>query len=541
MGHLFTRRVAAVVVTASMVFAVLMAAPQAFATAPGSVGSWTTSSNQTPVDVSGAPSVEYNGYAYVLGGTSSDLGSVDSNYVFYAKLSSNGSVGSWTTSSNSLPQYLYYPSAAAANGYIYVMGGYAVSGGFQSAVYYAKINSDGSIGTWTTSSNSLPQAMYEGSGATNNGYIYFLGGINSSEAPVNTVYYAKLASDGSVGSWTTNTNHLPQSIDDTATFTNGGDVYVLGGVTNSSTSNAVYYARFNSDGSIGTWTTSSNSLPQALDGPTAASAGGYVYVTGGNNSSDDSQNTVYYAPLSSNGSVGSWTTSSNSLPQTVQLSSSITYDGYLYVFDGQNNGNTVKTVYYAPLTLVSQESVTNAQTTEPVSLATPAGTNITNLTATTATTPNSGYTYPLSLVNFTFATNTLENQVSLNFQTNLTPSQVVAQKYNPNTQTYVSIPGAVVTQTTLSGQPALNVSYTIADGGPLDEDGTVNGVIVDPVTLAETTVSTSTTTSAQAPNTGYGQPASGGPLMVATGFGALLCVGSGLLILRRRTPSKQRQ
>ena len=125
---------------------------------PGSIGSWTTSTNHLPLDISGATSVTYNGYIYVMGGTSSSTGN-KSSAIYYSKLNSDGSVGSWTTSGNSLPQALYYPSATTANGYIYVMGGYAA--GYQNTVYYAKINSDGSVGSWTTSGNSLPQAIYE--------------------------------------------------------------------------------------------------------------------------------------------------------------------------------------------------------------------------------------------------------------------------------------------------------------------------------------------------------------------------------------------
>lgn len=436
-----------------------------------------------------------------MGGTSSSGGHLSS--VYYTKLSSDGTVGSWTTSTNSLPSTLYYPSAAVYNGYLYVMGGY--SSGFHNAVYYAKINADGSIGSWSTSTNALPQGMYLGAGGAANGYLYFLGGVNSSFTQLDTVYYAAINSDGSVGTWGVETNHMPRGVEDARSFIANGYIYEMGGINGAGAINSVYYAKLNSDGATGVWATNSNALPQALDGPTATSANGYVYVTGGNDSGNASQNAVYYAALNSDGSTGAWTTSANTLPQTLQFSASVINDGYLYVFEGQNNGMTQRTAYYANLNFVSQKAITSSGSSEPVAIGTPAGTNITNAATAAATSTDSGFSYPLGLLNFTFTTNTLVNQISLNFQTTLTPSQVVARKYNATTKTYTDIPGATITETTLNGQPALNVSYSITDGGPLDEDGVVNGVIVDPVGLAQIAAS-STTNTTTAPNTGYGTP-----------------------------------
>jgi len=501
-------------------------APVAIADAGiGAVGSWATGTN-LPLDVSGAVSVTYNGYAYVLSGASSSTGD-KSSAVYYAKLGTDGTVGSWTTSTHSLPQALYYPSAVTANGYIYVMGGYST--GFQSAVYYAKINSDGSIGSWTTSANSLPQGMYQAAAATNNGYLYFIGGINGSFTALNTTYYAKLNNDGSTGTWAASTNVLPQGVEDAAAATENGAVYILGGSDGSSSVDSVYTAMFNADGSIGSWTTSANSLPQALDGATAVMTNGYIYVAGGNDTGGNSQHTVYYSKLTSNGTTGPWTTSTSTLPQTLQFSTAITYGGYFYVIAGQNNGNTQDTIYYSKLNFVNQQSGVMPDGQALVAT-TPAGTNIASLTTSASTSSDAGYSYPLGLASFTFTTSTIQNQVSLTFQTSLTPGQVVARKYNPTSRTYSTIPGAVVAQTTLNGQPALNVTYTIADGGALDEDGSINGTVVDPVGLAQTTAATIP----QAPNTGFGTPQPSNTLTIDLATGSIITLSIGAALLRRQ-------
>lgn len=131
-------------------------------------------------------------------------------------------------------------------------------------------------------------------------------------------------------------------------------------------------------------------------------------------------------------------------------------------------------------------SLTDAEGGKPITITTPSGTTITCSSAlkeSAQVAQDGAYDYPLGLVNFCFDTNAQENQVSLTFVTDLKPNEAVARKYNPTTQTYFDIPGAVISETTLEGQHALMVSYTITDNGQLDLDPT-SGKIIDPVGLA---------------------------------------------------------
>ena len=81
----------------------------------------------------------------------------------------------------------------------------------------------------------------------------------------------------------------------------------------------------------------------------------------------------------------------------------------------------------------------------------------------------------------------------------------------------------------MNGQPGLQLTYNVTDGGPLDEDGLANGVIVDPVGLAAVP-----TTSTLAPDTGYGSPASSRDnLIVAVLAGSVACLALGLRARRR--------
>ena len=102
-------------------------------------------------------------------------------------------------------------------------------------VQYLQINNGGTgtIASWNTdSSNPLPQALYGSATAVYNGYIYILGGYNSS-GPINYVYYAPISSAGVIGAWTADTSLS------TGAFTNAraglgvavynGYLYIVGG------------------------------------------------------------------------------------------------------------------------------------------------------------------------------------------------------------------------------------------------------------------------------------------------------------------------
>jgi hypothetical protein len=110
---------------------------------------------------------------------------------------------------------------------------------------------------------------------------------------------------------------------------------------------------------------------------------------------------------------------------------------------------------------------------------------------------DSGFNYPQGLMNFTV------NCGEDGFETTVTQyyygadtSGSVVRKYNPNTNAYFNIPGATISDASVYGQTVATVAYQVKDGGELDIDGKVNGVIVDPAGLARNVVGV--------PNTGLG-------------------------------------
>ncbi|MEK7101552.1 MAG: hypothetical protein AAB882_00160, partial [Patescibacteria group bacterium] len=248
--------------------------------ADGTVGTWASTTPLTTAERFHT-SIVANGYVYTIGGSSSG-----NNAVQFAKLNTNGTLGSWA-STTPLATGETSHSTVAANGYIYVIGG---NDGVQTRVQYARINADGTIGAWQTAANSLLNGgVYNHTSVVANGYAYVIGGFGIDSAATTTVQYSKLNADGTVGTWVTTTPLATEQQLHTSVVANGY-VYALGG---SSNQNIVQYAKLNSDGTVGSWQTAT-ALATGEDSATSVVANGYVYVLGGNSTT---HNVVQYAPL----------------------------------------------------------------------------------------------------------------------------------------------------------------------------------------------------------------------------------------------------
>jgi hypothetical protein len=110
---------------------------------------------------------------------------------------------------------------------------------------------------------------------------------------------------------------------------------------------------------------------------------------------------------------------------------------------------------------------------------------------------DSGFSYPVGLMNFTTDCGTpgYSTEVELYFF-GAANENFVLRKYHPGTSAYSAISAAVISQTVIGGQAVAKAIYRVTDGGLLDTDGAANGTIVDPVGLAQNSVGV--------PNTGLG-------------------------------------
>ncbi len=307
------------------------------------IGQWQLNSNPVPeVRENSLVSIN-NGYIYITGGYNPAIGTQSGTY--YAKLNSDGSTGAWSLGT-SLPSSRWEHTQLVYNGYIYVIGGQSGNGSStaQSTVYYSKFNGDGTLGPWLTGTN-MPTKRVCHASVTANGYIYAIGGADETNTNSNTVYYAQMNANGSIGSWSTASNNLPDNIACSSTVVNNGYVYLFGGDNGNNWSNVlpnVYYAALNLDGSVGSWQ-STVALPKALDVSTAQILNGKVYVIGGYDNTGKLQTSMYYSSFNVDGTLTSWSTSTTALP-TGDKYKSATSNGILYITGSYPTGSN--SVYY---------------------------------------------------------------------------------------------------------------------------------------------------------------------------------------------------
>jgi hypothetical protein len=186
-------------------------------------------------------------------------------------------------------------------------------------------------------------------------FVVVAGGFNGT-ANVSTVYTNTLTQNGALGAtWTTSTNPLPTTLahfgmveanaQNSMVQTNSHFIYVIGGQANSSDTpggtNTVYAASVDpTNGAVGTWKTLTSNLPDSLVGPAVTIYNGYIYVAGGLNPQQIPVSDVFSAPINPDGTLGSWTKSTNALPLAIAFATTFGFGGNLYVLNGDPNGSS---------------------------------------------------------------------------------------------------------------------------------------------------------------------------------------------------------
>jgi hypothetical protein len=496
-------------VLASILFTICMAGSTVFA-ATGT----TSSSSSAPLYLSqfgstGSGNGQLNSPQGVATDSSGNVYVIDEGNNRVEKFSSTGAyITQWGTYGNGNGQFEYaYAIATNSSGNVYVAdaGNYRIQEFSSTGAY---------ITQWGTYGNGNGQFYDAEALAVNaSGNVYVVDpSLNTVQEFTGTgTYITQWGSSGSGNGQFSN----PYGV----AVGNNGNVYVVDQNHNrieEFSSSGTYITQWGSSGSGNGQFTTPNGI--------ATDNSGNVYVAdGGNNRIEEFSSTGGY--------ITQWGSSGSGNGQ-FQFPWAVTTDmnNNIYVVDINNNR-----VEKFNLTQ-NLGTVTAAGSSNQINLTLPSTNNISSISSIPSSSNDGNYNYPLGLVNFTFSTTVGATvPVILSFQTNLTPSQVVARKYNPSTQKYIAIPGAVVTETTLNGQPALQLTYNITDGSSLDADGAANGIIVDPVGLATSTSMATTTASIKAPNTGYGSPLrSNFSLIILSSVASVITLSLGLKLRYKR-------
>lgn len=266
-------------------------------------------------------------FVYVTGGA--DDTNAAKTTVWSANVLGGGQLGPWVATASLPAARAFHASVVATpfnsrvkgNGYIYVLGGATDAGGAPtSAIYRASLATDGTVGTWEPSGD-LPAPLHSTDAVVFRGEIYIAGGSTTGNAPVATVYRARIDSLGTLGPWQTMAA-LPTARSYHGLTQFGGSLYIFGGETASLSPNdasaassatrlsEVTYAKLDlRTGAIAPsgWVVNGSSLTKAVGKHTAVVAGGNVLITAGlYNGASTGSSEESYAQIRTDGTVSSF-------------------------------------------------------------------------------------------------------------------------------------------------------------------------------------------------------------------------------------------
>lgn len=108
-----------------------------------------------------------------------------------------------------------------------------------------------------------------------------------------------------------------------------------------------------------------------------------------------------------------------------------------------------------------------------------------DISATALRKPDLTHGYPFGLVDYALrCTKGATARITQYVFVDDNAAKYSVRKYNYTSELFSDVPDATITKTSMFGAAVLKVEYDIKDGGPLDEDGEENSIIVDPIGLA---------------------------------------------------------
>ena len=252
--------------------------------------------------------------------------------------------------------------------YIYLIGGSSSSCNSLASTRYAKFDDSNNIvavsgSSWQEGANQMTTGRQFTGGFASNGYLYAIGGYNSTSGIVNTIEFTKInATDGSWEPWSTSNTTITGRWGMSTTTANSY-AYTVGGCSTgaaatscSSRSSATRAFRmYNSGGgAAASFQAGANSYSADVNrlGTSAAVLNGYIYVAGGCTSSSyctTATDNVSYAALDAYGNIGSWSSTTGALPAHRAWGKLQAAGGSLYYIGGHGDSTTDRRseVYYA--------------------------------------------------------------------------------------------------------------------------------------------------------------------------------------------------
>lgn len=302
--------------------------------AEGNLGTWEASTS-TPANVLYSQVVVTKNKIHILGGQDS----FETSNIYSATINADGTLGAWSNTGN-LAVATARSQAIVTKTRVYLLGGSESANGVIATVQSAAVNADGTLGAWTVGT-ALPMAKSSAHAVVTKNRVYLVGGWDG-VLRTNTIHTAPINSDGTLGAWTTTTN-FPIAISNAATLVAKNRVFILGGTNNGPSLNSVYSAPINTDGTLGTWAAGSN-MVLSLYNHSVIATKNKVYIIGGYSSeaTAGNRNNVYKATFNGEEGLNDYSAFYNGTINKFDgsdISGNVTlYQGYNDTLDGFHVG-----------------------------------------------------------------------------------------------------------------------------------------------------------------------------------------------------------
>ncbi|QQS17901.1 hypothetical protein IPL68_04550 [Candidatus Saccharibacteria bacterium] len=339
----------------------------------------------------------YANRLYLVGGSCTSVGaagnpcgstySANRKDTIYAKIDSSNNIvaesgGVWQFASAQMNPVRRRAMSFGYNGYIYSLAGFSGSSSLQDLLFSKIDVSTGDMEPWS-SSGVVVTPRWDLRAIVSNGYVYAIGGCglgngSQPEAPSNCLTMQPeiqtfqlynndsgtpmaYSATGTCGAGPCSGAGGVDRVGGSSTILNGY-IYYTGGCTNTgctTMSNLTYYAPIDSNGGVGTWVQAASTLPTALAWGKLLAAGGALYYIGGQTgaAATTAVSTVYYTSGIASG-VPTWNASAASggvgdtagqVAQPRTQFGAAAWNNRLYVVGGYSSGGTVQsTVYVSP-------------------------------------------------------------------------------------------------------------------------------------------------------------------------------------------------
>lgn len=304
-------------------------------TQTGDITGWDTST-VLPFAVGGNSVVITDRKVLTIGGFVSGTAS---DTVYYAPINADGTLGTWANTGVSLPTPLADFQAVLTKDRLCLLGGADDVDFATTTVLTAALNDQGLVDSWSAGTYSLSGARAKHSAIVTDDLLYLIGGEDASGTRLSSTVYATIAADGTLGDWASGTS-LPAAVKDAAAVKIGDRVFLLGGNNSTDDSvNTIYVATIGVGGVLGSWSTYSGTLPYPLSGHGSAVVDDTIYIFGGYNNTDNIA-TVSYAAIDVSGDIGTWSTGT-ALPAATEAARICITSSKIFAIGGYDVVDTV--------------------------------------------------------------------------------------------------------------------------------------------------------------------------------------------------------